>query len=63
MSWLTEHRDKYAGQWVALDGDRLLGHGYNLKEVIDAAEKAGVKDALLIDVEPSNQLPYMGWIE
>lgn len=22
--WLDEHRDKYQGQWVALEGDRLL---------------------------------------
>jgi|SRR5215204_6506108 len=25
--WLGEHRDEYLGQWVALEGDPLLGIG------------------------------------
>lgn len=24
--WVRQHRDEYRGQWVVLDGDRLLGH-------------------------------------
>ena len=24
--WLRQNRDKYRGQWVVLDGDRLIGH-------------------------------------
>jgi hypothetical protein len=39
MQWLAEHRREYANQWVALDGDRLIAHGTNHKEV-DAAAKA-----------------------
>lgn len=58
--WLARHRDEYAGQWVALDGDRLLGHGPHLKEVAEAAHQAGVKDALLVRVEPSHAPPYIG---
>jgi hypothetical protein len=23
LKWIKEHRKEYAGQWVALDGDRL----------------------------------------
>lgn len=26
-AWLNAHRDEYLGQWVALDGDRLIAHG------------------------------------
>jgi hypothetical protein len=58
--WLKQHRDEYAGQWVALDGDRLLGHGSNLKEVSESARQAGVKDALIVRAESSNALPYIG---
>lgn len=60
--WLARHRDEYDGQWVALDGDRLLAHGDNLKEVATKAHKKGVKDALLVRVEGSNTLPYVGGI-
>ena len=27
--WLKEHRHEYVGQWIVLDGDRLVGHGPN----------------------------------
>jgi len=59
--WLRQHRDEYAGQWVALDGDRLLSYGPRLEEVADAAERAGVPDALMVRVEPSNALPWAGF--
>ncbi|HWQ31902.1 MAG TPA: DUF5678 domain-containing protein [Blastocatellia bacterium] len=59
--WLRQRRDKYAGQWVALDGDRLLAHGPRLKEVAEAARRAGVEDALMVHVEPSDALPWAGF--
>ncbi|MEW6128685.1 MAG: DUF5678 domain-containing protein [Acidobacteriota bacterium] len=36
-NWIKEHFDEYQGQWVALDGDRLLAHGENAREVLEAA--------------------------
>jgi len=27
MAWIAAHQEEYAGQWVALDGDRLIAHG------------------------------------
>ena len=27
MKWLAEHAREYVGQWVALDGERLIAHG------------------------------------
>ncbi len=60
QAWLEQHRDEYADQWVALDADRLLGHGASLKEVAAAAQQAGVSDALIVRVEPRDALPYVG---
>jgi hypothetical protein len=54
-AWLAQHRDDYAGQWVALDGDRLLGHGKRFKEVAKTADDAGVPDALIFIVEENNK--------
>ncbi len=57
--WLKEHCDEYAGQWVALKGNRLISHGMSAKEVHAAAKTAGHPDALLEQVEPSNALPFI----
>ncbi|MGH9760203.1 MAG: hypothetical protein ACREDR_43660 [Blastocatellia bacterium] len=60
FAWLSAHRDKYAGEWVALDGARLLAHGLDLKQVNSTARLAGINDALLIRVEPRDSPPYIG---
>lgn len=59
--WLHQHRDEYANQWVALDGDRLLSRGKDFKEVINQARNLGIPDALMIYVEPSNAPPFVMW--
>ncbi|MGH9802754.1 MAG: DUF5678 domain-containing protein [Blastocatellia bacterium] len=61
MRWIKEHRKEYAGQWVALDGDRLLSHGMNAKEVFAAADQSGVTDPFFAHLEPADALPFGGW--
>ncbi len=61
LHWLAEHRSEYAGQWVALDGTRLLAHGLNAREVYEQARASGVGLPLVIQVEPLDQLPFGGW--
>lgn len=41
LRWLAEHWREYVGQWVALDGDRLIAHGPDAKEVYAAADADG----------------------
>ncbi len=57
--WLKDHRDEYAGQWVALKYGQLISHGTDLKDVHAAAKAAGHPDALLELVEPSDALPFV----
>ncbi|MDX2031200.1 MAG: DUF5678 domain-containing protein [Blastocatellia bacterium] len=57
--WLADHRDEYAGQWVALKFGRLVSHGTNAKAVHRAAQDAGHLDALLVLVEPSDAPPFI----
>ena len=61
MHWLKEHRHKYVGQWVALDGDRLLAHGPNAQEVYDKARALGVPVPSVLRIEASDELPFGGW--
>jgi len=61
MRWLAEHREEYAGQWVALDGERLLASGANAREVYDAARRSGVELPLVVQVESPDELPFGGW--
>jgi len=59
--WLKEHRHEYIGQWVALDGDRLISHGTNAREVSEAARAAGVEVPFFTRIEPDEELPFGGW--
>lgn len=59
-AWLEAHRDEYGGQYVALDGDRLLGTGRTYPEAYDAAKAAGVKDVYVDFVYPVDYVGEMG---
>ena len=41
MRWIGEHRNEFPGEWVALDGDRLIAHGKDADPVFAAARTTG----------------------
>jgi len=59
MTWLAANKHRYAGRWVALDGDRLLAEGVTSKEVF-AKVSAGPNPPLVIRIE-EEELPFGGW--
>lgn len=59
--WLAQHRAEYPGEYLALDGDRLIAHSLDAKEVFAAVDAAGVDDPLYIHVELADALPFAGW--
>ena len=59
--WVREHRDEYAGQYVALFGDLLVAHGTDGREVLRQARAAGYGRALLVRLEAADELPFGGW--
>lgn len=61
MEWLSKHRHEYPGEYVALDGDRLVSHGTDGREVYRQARAAGVKVPFMAHIEPADALPFGGW--
>lgn len=60
LQWLVDHGRQHAGQWVALDGDRLIAHGPVASEVFDAADADGACLPLITFVEDADKV-YAGF--
>jgi hypothetical protein len=58
MQWLHDHAREYIGQWVALDGDRLIAHGPDAKAVYAAARADGAY-LPLVDSVPDPDRPFV----
>ncbi len=58
LKWIEEHKQEYAGQWVALDGDRLIAAS-PIRAEISAAVKADGAELPLIHriASPDEPLP------
>lgn len=61
LQWIEKNREKYDGQWVALDGDKLLAHGTDGKQVHADAQAKGVKTPLMHRVSLKETQPFGGW--
>lgn len=61
LSWLKAHREEYAGKYVALDGDRLVGSGSSIREAHEQGRRAGVDHPFLVHVSSVNDAPFGGW--
>lgn len=61
LRWLANEPSKYAGQWVALEGGRLIAHGDQLASVRAAASAAGVESPLMTHLPAEGELPFGGW--
>ncbi len=59
-AWIEQHRDEYLGEWVALDGDRLLAHGADARDVYLAARAAGVRAPFVEQVKPKPEGAFWG---
>jgi hypothetical protein len=60
MRWINEHSYEYGGQWVALDGDRLIAHGASADEVFAAADADGAYLPLVTYISPADAPPFIG---
>lgn len=56
---LEEHREEYAGQWVALDGDKLIAADFDGSEVAKKVHKLGINCAYVVFVESENDSRFI----
>ena len=61
LQWLASESGAYPGDWVALDGPRLIAHGEKLASVSAAAKAAGIVDPLFARVPKDKEMPFGGW--
>ena len=61
LRWLATESGPYAGEWVALDGPRLVAHGEKLASVSAAAKAAGVTEPFFASVPRDKDMPFGGW--
>lgn len=61
LAWLKSHREEYAGEYVALVGDVLVGHGRTIREARDQAKENGAKNPLLVRLTSESEILFAGW--
>ncbi len=61
LHWIHEHQREYAGQWVALDGARLIAASPNCDEVFAAADADGADSPLITSVEDPDHIVHIIW--
>jgi len=61
VEWLKAHAVEYAGQYVALNGDQLVGSGRTIRDAHAAAQRNGYPQALLVHVPPREGGSWGGW--
>lgn len=58
--WLASHESEYRGQWIALDGDRLIAHSTDSKSVFRRAQEA-TSNTPFVKFIDNDDLPWGGW--
>lgn len=61
INWLKENREEYAGKYVALEKDKLVGIGKTLREAKKKAKENGFEKPFITLVYSENDVPFGGW--
>jgi hypothetical protein len=60
LEWLKSHREEYGGQYVALDGDRLIAVAPNYRIAREKALAAGKPSAFVTYLPKPDEVAQMG---
>jgi hypothetical protein len=61
LQWIREHCEEFAGQYVALDGARLIAHSLNPDEVVAAVRSAGLNGIFFTLIPPADEPVFAGF--
>ena len=60
--WIIENGEKYLNQWVCLEGEELISHGADGREVYRKAREAGIKAPFIHYIEEEPEAYWGGWL-
>ena len=58
--WLDEHAAKYMNQWVCLEGDKLIAHSADGRDLYQKAKDAGIEIPFIHHIVDES-MPFGGW--
>ena len=58
--WLRENKHKYLGQWIVLDGNKLIGAGNDPIPFVKKARREGVQIPFLTYISKDDSEPFTG---
>jgi hypothetical protein len=59
--WIAKNSEKYMNEWVCLDGDKLIAHGKDGREVYKKAIEEGIKIPFLHHIIEEPKFFMGGW--
>jgi hypothetical protein len=60
--WIEQNRAAFVGQWVAVEGDRLVAAGTDAQKVFSAAKSEGIASPFVVHILVEDSLPFVpGW--
>ena len=60
--WLDENSEKYLNQWVCLEGDKLIAHSKDGREVYQKAKEAGIENPFVHYIQEEPEAYWGGWL-
>ena len=60
QKWLDEIGEKYINQWVCLEGDQLIAHSADGKDLYEKAKDAGIEIPFIHHIV-EEKYPFGGW--
>ena len=58
--WLDENGEKYMNQWVCLEGDQLIAHSVDGRDLYQKAKEAGIEIPFIHHIVDES-VPFGGW--